>query len=190
LETDPLPAAETKQPKLRWYQYSLRSLFLLTTLVAIGMSYVAVTMKNQRQQKAAAEAIEKAGGSAKTEPTWLGEVLRDDSLVRVTEVSLAFGATDGALTDIHGLGQLQVLWLNSTQVTDAGLTHLRGLRQLQELHLNSTKITNAGLAHLQGLRQLQYLSLSCTEVTGEGVKKLQQTLPNCKILCEEWRWIL
>ena len=63
LKTDSLPAAEKKPPKLRWYQYSLRSLFLLTLLVAIGMSYVAVTMQNQRKQKAAAEAIEKAGGT-------------------------------------------------------------------------------------------------------------------------------
>ena len=35
-----LPAAEKKRPRLRWYQYRLRSLFVLTTLVAIGMSWL------------------------------------------------------------------------------------------------------------------------------------------------------
>ena len=89
METDSLPTAEKKQPKLRWYQYSLRSLFLLTLLVAIGMSWLAVTMRNQRKQKAAAEAIEKAGGTVKSEPTWLGKLLRDDSLVSVTAVVLS-----------------------------------------------------------------------------------------------------
>ena len=38
MKNDPSPTAEKKPPKLRWYQYSLRSLFLLTLLVAIGMS--------------------------------------------------------------------------------------------------------------------------------------------------------
>ena len=45
-------------------------------------------MQNQRKQKAAAEAIEKAGGKVKSEPTWLGKLLRDDSLVTVTFVEL------------------------------------------------------------------------------------------------------
>ena len=47
-----------------------------------------MTMQNQRKQKAAAEAIEKAGGTVQSEPTWLGKLLRDDSLVRVTCVTL------------------------------------------------------------------------------------------------------
>ena len=42
METDSSPVAE-KQPKLRWFQYSLRSLFLLTLFVAIGMSWLTVT---------------------------------------------------------------------------------------------------------------------------------------------------
>jgi hypothetical protein len=40
METDSLPAAETKPPKLRWYQWRLRSLFLLTLLVAVDMSWL------------------------------------------------------------------------------------------------------------------------------------------------------
>ena len=86
METDFLPTAETKPPKLRWYQWRLRSMLILTLLVAIGMSYVAVTLQGQRRQHEAAEAIEKAGGTVTSEPTWLGELLRDDSLVRATEV--------------------------------------------------------------------------------------------------------
>ena len=54
----PQPAAP--YPKLRWYQFRLRSLFILTLLVAIGMSYVTVTMRDCRKQKAAAEEIKKA----------------------------------------------------------------------------------------------------------------------------------
>ena len=31
METDSLPTVEKKPPKLRWFQYRLRSLFILTT---------------------------------------------------------------------------------------------------------------------------------------------------------------
>lgn len=60
METAPSPTTE-KPPKLRWYQWRLRSMFILTLLVAIGMSYVAVEMRGQRKQHQAAEAITKAG---------------------------------------------------------------------------------------------------------------------------------
>ena len=39
METKSLPTTGQKPPKLRWYQWRLRSLFILTLLVAIGMSW-------------------------------------------------------------------------------------------------------------------------------------------------------
>ena len=52
----------SRQPKLRWFQYSLRSLLLLMLAAAIGMSWVAVRVKSAREQEAAAEAVKKLGG--------------------------------------------------------------------------------------------------------------------------------
>ncbi len=46
-----------RKPRRRWYQYSLRSLLVLTLLVSVGMSYVAVRMQRARRQKEAVEAI-------------------------------------------------------------------------------------------------------------------------------------
>ena len=132
METSPSLHRRAAKPKLRWFQWSLRSLFMLTLLVAIGMSWLTVTMQNQRKQKAAAEAIEKAGGRVKSEPTWLGKLLRDDSLVRVTYVSLSGTVSHrrraGASPRVEST---PILCLDNTQVTDAGLVHLQGLSQLQ-----------------------------------------------------------
>ena len=58
----------------------------------------------------------------------------------------------------------------------------KGYVQLISLRLDDTKITDAGLVYLQGLSQLQELHIANTKVTEQGVKKLQQALPNCKIV--------
>ena len=165
-----LPTAEQKPPKLRWYQWRLRSLFLLTLLVAIGMSWLAVEMQDERKQKVAADAIVKAGGKVTSEQTWLGKLLRDDSLVRVTSVE---STPDAGPVHLEGLDHLQTLWLQKTQVTDAGLVHLQGLNQLKGLSLNNTKITDAGMVYLQGLSQLQVLWLNDTKITNAGMVYLQ-----------------
>ena len=153
MEIDLSPAAEKKQPKLRWFQYSLRSLFLLTLVVAIGMSWLAVTMRNQRQQTRVARAIERAGGSVASERTWLGKLLGDDSLANVTHVyNCGKPISDADLANFQGLSQLQWLNLAGSNVTDAGLVYLQGLSQLKYLGLSGTKVTDAGLVRLQGLR--------------------------------------
>jgi hypothetical protein len=195
MRTDPLLNVETKPPKLRWFQYRLRSLFIFIALVAVACSFWAVTMKNQRQQKLAADAITKAGGIVVSEPTWLGRLLRN-SLVTVTavkliaqpatEVDLAhlqamrelqslilMGSkiTDGSLVHLQGLSQLQCLGLDNTKITDAGLAHIQGLSQLQCLDLDDTKITDAGLVHIQGLSQLQRLDLGGTSLKGSLVSR-------------------
>ncbi len=61
---------------LRWrFQYSLRSLLLLVVAVAIPCSWVAVEMQNERKQKAAAEAIKKAGGRCTFKTNVAGEAV-------------------------------------------------------------------------------------------------------------------
>lgn len=202
-ESQPAPP----EPKLRWYQYRLRSLFVLTLMVAIACSWLATTMQRQRREYAAAEAIKKAGGKVECVRTWLGSVLRDDTLVNVVEVNLAGAAgTDAVLTHLQGLSQLQGLFLLDSKVTDAGLVHLeglsrlqglllcganftdaglvhlRGLGQLKLLALGYTRVTDTGLVHLRGLGQLRTLDLQHTKVTDKGVRDLQKALPNCKIL--------
>ncbi len=57
---------DTRKPRLRWYQYSLRSLCLVMLLACIGMSWVGVKMQRARRQREAVEAIKKLGG----EVTW------------------------------------------------------------------------------------------------------------------------
>ena len=154
------------KPRRRWFQYSLRTLLVLVTVLCV---WLAVTANRARKQREAVAAIEAVGGVVYYEyqtksgqkppgPKWLRELIGDEYFVSVVLVDF-----------------------NETQVTDAGLMHLKGLTKLELLYLNRTQITDAGLEHLKGLTNLEDLWLNGTQVTDEGVKKLQQALPNCGI---------
>jgi hypothetical protein len=43
-------------------------------------------------------------------------------------------------------------------------------------------VSDAGLDDLASLKKLETLGLSFTKVTPEGVKKIQDALPNCKVI--------
>jgi len=118
--------------------------------------------------------------------------------------------TDAGLVHLKGLTNLQQLFLGGARITgpglvqlkgltnlehlsfregiqrgginDAGLAHLKGLTKLRSLDLFKNRVTDAGLAHLKGLKNLRHLDLGGAGVTAAGVKKIQQALPNCKIL--------
>ena len=171
----------------RRFQYGIRSLMLLVVAVAVVCSWLAVEMRSERRQWAAAQTLEAEGpadpvekmlrrpfGTVRYQQTWLGRLLRDESLVMVTSVDLTGkSTTDETLAHLHGLRQLEWLTISNTKITDAGLVHLHGLRQLQWLLLDQTKVTDAGLIHLQCLSQLDTLDLSNTRITDAGLAHLQ-----------------
>jgi hypothetical protein len=189
----------TSQPeaparKLRWFQYSLRSLLLLVLLVSLGMSWVAVRMKRAREQEQAVEEIAKVGGEVQYDyqdpqfrtsgdpfaesdppgPAWLRNVLGQNFFAAVVAVDFRRSSVnDAGLGHVERLMQLQTLDLSGAQITDAGLQHLKGLTQLKTLFLSGRKVTDAGLEHLRGLTQLQQLNLYDTQVTDAGLSHLK-----------------
>ena len=183
---------ETRKPRRRRFQYSLRSLFVLMFLACVGMSWVGVKMQKARKQKEAVEAIKKLGGQVQYDyevrrpgnpppgagppgPTWLRKLLGDDLFTTVVNVVLfSSSATDADLEHLTGLTQLQMLNIRNTKVTTAGLVHLKGLAKLNSLALWDTKVTDAGLESLKELTQLQELVLFGTKVTGCGFEHLKR----------------
>ena len=182
-------------PVFRWrFQFGIISLFVLTLVVAIPCSWLAVAREKARKQREAVAEIEKAGGSFSYDyqldangdeilgaippgPPWLRELMGDDIFESVALVDLAdLEVGDARLQHLKehldGLPQLQELDLGHTKVSDAGLQLLEGLARLQELDLEGTKVGNAGLAHLKGLTQLQRLNLCNTAVNDAGLAYL------------------
>ena len=172
----------------RWrFQFSIRSLLVLTVAVAVPSSWLAVETRVAKMQEEAVAAIRELGSSVDydwqvdangralqnaqpPEPAWLRNLLGDDFFEAVVDANLKeTDITDAGLAHLAELTQLRSLSLNDTQIADAGLAHLVGLTQLQWLDLNGTRITDAGLAHLVGLTQLKELGLDKTRITDAGL---------------------
>ena len=176
----------TPKPKLRWFQYRLRTLLIVVTLCAIPFAWVAAKWLQLKREQEAARAFETLGGlvnwSKPSGPVWLRDLIGDDLFTHI-ELLYLFGTevTDTGLENIKGLGELQTLNLWATKITDTGLENLKGLSQLRTLDLGETKITDAGLEHFKGLSQLQTLNLVGTNVTRYGAREPQGIRPTQRI---------
>jgi hypothetical protein len=175
----------------RRFQFSLRSLLVLTVNVAIPFSWLAVEMKRAEEQKAFLETVTfkrydyQRNCTTLSEPAWICNLMGEDFFADVSELMIwrlyGQGISDTELNYVEEMSQLKWLMLNDITFTDAGLCHVRGLSQLELLQLRNAQVTDAGLECIQGLNQLKELDLRQTQVTDAGIAKLQKALPNCKI---------
>jgi Leucine rich repeat len=190
--TDP-PNAEPPQRKRRWFQFSLRTLMIFTTVVAVGAAWLVPKIERKRRERDAVKAIESLGGivwydyqftgyrsppdsnAPPPGPYWLRNLFGEHFIDEVAMVSLCANVTvsDAGLVNVKSLPQLQSLNLGHCHITDAGLEHLKGLTHLQGLALGLTNVTDAGLEHLKGLTQLRYLGLQGTRVADAGLVNLK-----------------
>ena len=172
------------KPRRRWYQYSLRSLFILTTLVAIACSWYAYEMNEAAKRRAAIAEIEKLGGGVyyydgpHGEPpkwySWMRKLHGDQHLGNAVYVGLNNpGITDADLVHLRGLTKIEMLYLTQSQITETGLVHLGDLANLRMLDLVWTQTTDAGLVHLKSLANLEQLFLRGTLTTDAGLVHLE-----------------
>ena len=168
------------------FQFSIRSLLLLTIAVAIPSSWFAVKMQQARTQREAVDAIQKLGGWVAYDyqldhiipvipgiesprPVWLRKILGDDFCCTVV---LAEPRDDASMLILKDLSGIRQLVLQDSQVTDTGLEHLKGLTQLKTLYILGPNVTEAGLEHIKGLTQLEKLDLGFN-VTDSGLEILK-----------------
>lgn len=179
-------------PKRRSAQFSLGTLFLLTTVTGVVLRVVVVPAEDRRRAVAAVKALRgevsyavPSGSRAWTFPIgFLKSYLPADYLTDVYEINLsASKISDAELTKLRPLTRLRRLNLYRTRVAGAGLTALEGFRDLEWLNLNRTQTADDGLANLRCLDGLQVLYLDGTRVTDAGMKHL------CKLPALRELWL-
>lgn len=186
--TDDAPVAARRRP-LR-LQYSLRTLLVLITVVAV---WLAIQVNRARKQQLAVQAIETVGGSVYYEHefdqkgefdqsrkpragAWARKMVGDEFFRKVIEVRFPAGA----------------------KVTDADLRHLSSLPYLEALYLpdydlshgfgggGALAITDEGLDELKRVTSLKYLEIYGAGVTDKGIQELKEALPACKVAKLPW----
>jgi hypothetical protein len=185
----------------RRFQFSFRSLLVFLVVLSVPLGWFAWEMQKARRQREAVAAIVKAGGwvryyefvefdpmwkSEATQPlrpAWLRKLLGEDFLNDALSVACV---RDDDVKRLKGNMNVRVLILTGNRVTDASLEHVETLSDLHVLYLSSHQFTDAALKNLEGMTGLRELYYCGGPITDEGVTKLQQALPNCKIICDSW----
>jgi hypothetical protein len=185
----------------RFFQISIRTLLVLTTLVAIGLAYFNRIRQHVREQKIAAARIESLGGKATIKPSsrvwpWLPKAIGDEYFQEVIAVDLDKTlVTDADLELVGNLRGMKSLALRGidlqavypstfrlpqnpnilpSQITSAGIQHLGPKKKLERVWLNNTRITDDALATIALWPQLKTLDLHATKVTSHGVQRLEK----------------
>ena len=172
-ESNPTPV-----PRFNWrrlFQFRLRTLLTLTTIIAVALGWWSYKARQQREAEVAL-----SGGEG---VIFYDFNIRESLTNQPPEMPIdSPDVTDDMMLKVMEKQPFLIeLDINGAQITDAGLERLKGLTALKHLVLTNTKVTDAGLEHLKGLTALERLDLNNTKVTAVGVARLQQSLPHCKI---------
>jgi len=166
------------QPSRRRYQFRLRSLLLLVTVIGIACSWIACERTKSARQRAAVEALENRGEGyasisygvdTSPRPYALKVLLGDDIYGKMTDASLNDPSIrDKDLAHLEVLSGITDLSLGPG-ITDKGLIHLQHLDKLTILVLIDTQVTDEGLKVIRTLSQLDELYLDNTQISDQGL---------------------
>jgi len=155
------------QPKLRWRQFSLRMLLLVTLVASLLVGWIAADFRNVERRRLAHERLLwdlKTYGGDRSFPwysSWFYKLRGDEEPYDFTFLVFNnFGiVNDSTLETVANFDSLEQLWINGRDIS----------------------ITDAGLEHIKGLKRLRDLSLADAPVTAGAVESLQRSLPDCDI---------
>lgn len=178
-----------KSKRRRWLQFSLRTLFVVMTIVAVWLGMI---MHKARKLRQSVDAITAAGGAVYFHhqmeqqkldatppgPAWLRRLVGDEPFVTPFYVELRGpDVTDEFIAEhLRSMTSLEEVDIESPNVTDAALAHLRSMRHLHRLFLDCPRLTDAALPHVASLRELYRLSLNCPRLTDASLSHIA-TLP-------------
>ena len=182
---------ETK-PERRWFNFSLRTLFVLVTVLCIWLGFL---VNAARRNKEAIDSVLSLHGAVDYTyqfpnglrddhaeppgPAWLRRLCGEGYFVRA--LGLQFWKqpiSDDDLAEVGILTDLIRLSIvgggpGDAKITGPGLVHLRNLTKLRWLDLHQCPITDDSLRLLDTLTELQSIDLRGTQITGEGLKYLK-----------------
>ncbi len=173
----------------RGWRFSLRTLFVIVTLVAIVLAWGVLRPLAYQRHKAQAAAtihalggdVVRCGGSLDGTPggNWLARLFRAaDATDALWEVRLEnCKVTADELRKLEQCTWIRRLDLSGTAIGDEAIPSILTLTKLRELRLAGTQVTDEGIAQLAELPRLWRLDTGRTAVTYDGLAHLEAALP-------------
>ncbi len=133
-----LNESNSPKPKLRWYQFSLRTLLLFVLIAGMGFGLLGQRIQRIRSEIRATAELEKLGAEIGFYPQ---EEWKDILPIPDRWLWKCFGNSpvDSGLEHLEKLTSLEWLHLNDTQVTDAGIEKLQRALPKCRIYLNDCR---------------------------------------------------
>jgi hypothetical protein len=169
------------RPRGSLLRFSLRSLLVAVTLLAVGLGAFAYWREGKRREAAAADWLsdhgagvgQRGGREMSQRPWWvqrLALVLPEECFRTVNFADFPEDTSDAELKMLCDLPNLTQLNLNkAASVTPAGLAPLARLARLEVLYLQETPAGDAGLAHARNLHGLKEIWIQNTGITDASI---------------------
>jgi Leucine-rich repeat (LRR) protein len=182
----------TIKTKRRWFRFSLRTLLVLMTVLAV---WLGMSVKKYRDHRAAITAIKQLNGSFSLnpiEPGWRQRFVSDERYFWdpvAVRFSPRFPISDHELRSIIQpmlmFENLTYLNLNGSHISDAGIKHILPLAdRLQILDIRQTSVSDDCIVNLRKLRRLRLLRITGSAFSVDALNQLRTELPNCKFELE------
>jgi tetratricopeptide (TPR) repeat protein len=165
--------SEAPSTRRRVFSFSLRSLFVLVTLAAIGLGWVANERRQSRREMEIAERLEASGATVSFTgrfdplydqswegPSWWRRTLSPMCGARIQVFNISDRPAIADLSSLTELTQIQLVVVDGTQVRD--LSPIAELKSLEGISLSRTRVSD--LRPLAGLHNLKTLWLNKTPV--------------------------
>jgi hypothetical protein len=191
------PATATPRTERRWFKFSLKTLLVVMTVIAVCL---VLYLKQFRARREAIATIERLGGEVAVAPSyaglylgpeWIRKLISDEKYfwepvgVRINS-PISDDELEQVMRRVINFERIYDLSLFGTSGTDNALALVRPLGDnLLCLRFYDTDISDAAIVHLKQLPMLKSLVLNGTSITPAGIAELQAALPNCII---EYRW--
>ncbi|PQO36576.1 hypothetical protein [Blastopirellula marina] len=190
-------SSPSQRPKRRrWLSFSIRGLFLLVLLAAIGMGWIASIRTQHQREKAIAKQIEALDGAVQwnavssggrfsdpfgsdpfaPEPTqyerWRAWLLGDDVDSRISRVVFETHCPAELLVELQKLEALTDLTIVNGSLSDPASEAIRQLTNLTDLSLIDTEISAKQMETIASLPLVDHLYITHGSVSEENLKRL------------------
>lgn len=157
----------------RWFQFRLRTLFLVTTVIAVLLGLVTTTLgpylpEYRRERQAMTELF-------RLDPSDFGTVSFGFDYVGPAWLRKIYGDRYFSRVSVAGIHH---------DLTEEDIRHLKAFEHLKRLHVEGRGVlTDAGLRRVRDLPQLRTVVLGYTDVSEDAIAELQRARPDLAI---EW----